>query len=389
MTRCKRTNRRQYFGCLTLLLCLLFTLPLQAEESDAAFGETLPDEYGGFLDSLPDGLLEVLPNGIESEKAEEMGNAVSQMSDFSYLLQTVLSLVGVRLGDCLQLLASVSGLLLLSAVFKALSGSFRQESVGRAFSFCSTLIITLVLLAKGYTGIEAVATYLDGLRNTTAASIPLLGALYAMGGNVSAAAASSAGLTVFLSVLESVISRTVIPFCGICLAFSVMNAMDPALRLGTLLATLKKNYTTLLTFLMMFLLAMLGAQTTLSARSDTLAMKSVKFAAGNMIPVVGGSVSELLRTVSACVGYLRGGVGICGILVLVLLLLPTLIELLLLRLTWQIAASLADLLGCDHEKRLLEEFASLGGYLIAAVAICSAVPLLSFTLLLRCASAIG
>jgi stage III sporulation protein AE len=161
------------------------------------------------------------------------------------------------------------------------------------------------------------------------------------------------------------------------------------LRLGTLIGTLKKNYTTLLTFLMMLLLAMLGAQTTLGARSDTLAMKSVKFAAGNMIPVVGGSVSELLRTVSSCVGYLRGGVGICGILILVLLLLPTLVELLLLRLTWQIGASLADLLGCDHEKRLLEEFSSLCGYLIAAVAICSAVPLLSFTLLLRCASAIG
>ena len=118
-------------------------------------------------------------------------------------------------------------------------------------------------------------------------------------------------------------------------------------------------------------------------------MKSVKFAAGNLIPVVGGSVSELLRTVSAGVGFLRGTVGICGVLLLILMLMPTLVKLLLFRLTWQLSASLADLLGCDLEKKLLDEFASLLGYLVAAVSICSSVLVLSLTLLTHCASAIG
>jgi hypothetical protein len=41
------------------------------------------------------------------------------------------------------------------------------------------------------------------------------------------------------------------------------------------------------------------------------------------------------------------------------------------------------------EKKLLEEFASLLGYLIAAVAICSSILFLALTILIRCASAIG
>ena len=65
------------------------------------------------------------------------------------------------------------------------------------------------------------------------------------------------------------------------------------------------------------------------------------------------------------------------------------VELLLIRLTWQISASVAELLGCDSEKKLLEEFASLCGYLLAAVCICSSVVLLALTLLVRCASALG
>ena len=134
---------------------------------------------------------------------------------------------------------------------------------------------------------------------------------------------------------------------------------------------------------------LLAAQTTLGASGDGLAMRSAKFAAGSLIPVVGGSVAELLRSVSAGVGYLRGTIGICAVLLLLLCVLPVLIELLLIRLTWQIAASVADLLGCDGEKKLLDEMASLSGYLITAVAICSSVVVLALSLLIHCAAAFG
>ena len=216
-----------------------------------------------------------------------------------------------------------------------------------------------------------------------------MGVLYTMGGNVTAAVASASGLSLFLAVMEQLVSKSIVPFCGICLAFALVRSLDPQIRLGTLADTVKKNYTTFLGFLMMLLSAMLAAQTTLGASSDSLAMRSAKFAAGNMIPVVGGSVGDLLRTVSTGVGYLRGTVGICAVILLLLTLLPTLIELLLVRLTWQLCASFADLLGCDGEKKLLDEMASLSGYLIAAVAICSSVVVLAVSLLIHCTAAFG
>lgn len=380
-------------GALLLFLPLIWIalrLPLCAQEDEsAAFADQMPEEYTDFLESIPEDIRELLPEGLFSSNSEEVGEGVREMSDFSYLLRTVLSLVGLRIGDCVRILAPVCGLLLLSAVCNALKSSFRSETVGRAFSFCATLVITVSLLTQSYGCIESVTAYFSRLNALTAAILPIMGALYAIGGNVTAAVASSSGLSIYMTILEELIGKSIVPFCGICMAFALVNALDPTLRTGTLLSTLKKNYTTALTFLMMLLLAMLSAQTTLGARSDSLAMRSVKFAAGNMIPVVGGSVSELLRTVSAGVGYLRGTVGICGVLLLILMLLPTLVELLLLRMTWQFSASLADLLGCDGQKKLLDEFASLLGYLIAAVSICSSVLMLSLTLLTHCASAIS
>ena len=384
----KKRIRLRLLLLLPLLVTLL-SLPASASGEILSSGEQVPSEYGDMLETLPQELLELLPDGILSQSPDELGDAVSEMSDFPYLLRTTLSLVGLRLDKCEKILARIVGLLLLSSVFKALQTHIRSDGIARAFGFASSLVMLLLLLGEGYVSISAVTAYLDNLRALTSASIPLMGTLYAIGGNASAAVASSTGLSVFLVVLESMVSKSIVPFCGICLAFSLVSSLDTSIRLRTLADTVKRNYTTLLAFLMMLLLAMLGTQTTLGAKSDTLAMKSIKFTAGNMIPVVGGSIAELLRTVSASVGYLRGGVGISGVLLIILLLLPVLVELVLMRWVLQLCASMADMLGCDGEKRLLDELASLHGYLIAAVAICSALPILSFTLLLRCASAIG
>ncbi len=384
--------RRRALWSLVFCVLLLPLLILSAHAEEVVVSTTdeqMPSEFHEMLDALPDDIQSILPDTLFSTDRDEVGEGVREMSELSYLLRTLLSIVGLRLGDCVAILASVTGLLLICAVASALRTSFRSERVARAFSFCSTLAVTLAILSLAKGTLESVVGYFSTLSTLTAASIPVMTALYVLGGNASAAVASSAGLSVFMTVTEELVGKSILPFCGLCTVLAVIRSLDPSIRLGTLLSSIKKNYTLALSFLMMLLIAMLSTQTLLGARSDTLLMRSAKFATGNLIPVVGGSVSELLKTVSAGVGYLRGTVGLCGTLLLLLTLLPTLVELLLLRLTWQLAASVADLLGCESEKRLLEEFASLLGYLVAAVAICSSILLVAFTILTHCASAIG
>ena len=375
--------------CFCYLFVLLFLLSPAVWADEKKEAETLPDVYQDLLNSLPSSILERVPEGALSNQTDDVGNAVGEMSSFSYLLQTVLSLVGLRLGDCLKLLCSVVGILILSSICRTFCASLKKPELARAFSFMITLIITVTIFATGFGTIESTVSYFGTLNAFTSASVPLMGSLYIMGGNAAAAVATSAGLSLFMTVLEEIVGKSIVPFCGICLALALIGACEGGPRLGGLLTSLKKNYTLMLSFFMMLLLAMLGSQTILGASKDTLAMRSAKFAAGSMIPVVGGSVAELLRSVSASVGYMRSAVGICGVLLLLLLMLPTLVELLLARATWQICSFFAEILGCDGEKRLLDEFASINGYLIAAVAICSSVLFLTFTLFTHCATALA
>ena len=359
------------------------------EQAEATIGETVPEEFSDFLDSIPAEIRDLLPPEIFSRNTDGLANGVRELSDFSNLLEAVFAACGLHWRKCLQMLATVAGLLILSAICNAFGAALGSGSVSKAFSFATNLTVLSVILIRAYESIRTVTVWFERLNGAVRSLIPLMSVLYTLGGNVSTATASAAGLSVYLTLLEEIVAKSILPFCGICLALSAVNALEPDIRTGTLTSTLKKNYTTLLTFLMTLLLAMLSSQTLLGARADSVAMRGVKFAAGNMIPVVGGSVSELLRTVSDGVGYLRGAVGICAVLLILLMLLPTVAELFLWHLTWQISASLADLLGLSAEKKLLDEITSLCGYLLAAVCICSSVLLLALTILAHCGTAMS
>ncbi|MBE6529412.1 MAG: hypothetical protein E7680_02265 [Ruminococcaceae bacterium] len=371
---------------MLFLVGILFSLCVFAEEKDPT--ETPPDEFRDFLSAIPEDVAELLPPGLFSEDTGEIAESLQEMSGFSNLSSLIGTLLGELIGNYLPLFCTVVGLILLSAIFSAIRASLKSEALGKAFSFASSLALLSAIFAESYGMVESVVAYFDRLNKLTAAFIPLSGALWAIGGNVTAASASSAGLSVYLTILEETVGNSILPFCGFCMAFAVIGALDGNLRFGSLIGSLKKHYTIFLAGLMTILLAMLGFQTLLAAKNDSLAMRGAKFAVGNMVPVVGGSVSELLRTVSAGVSYLRGTLGICTVLLILFSLVPILLKLWIQSLCWQVSAGIADLFGCDTEKKLLEEIASLCGYLLAAASICASVLLLSCVLLVHCGAAV-
>ena len=385
--------KRWLCPCLLIALCLLLCIHVSATSSDEQDSsedyERVPEAFSELLNTLPEELTEDLPETLFSSSTGDVATGVREIGSFSFLLRRTLQTLHLSLEDAVRLLASILGLLLLSAVSAAARNAIGSETVGRAFAFTSSLVVLLLMVRMGWHGMEELRAYFERINAITAVLLPLNGVLYAIGGNVGAASASGAGLSIFLTLLEEVVGKSILPFCGVCIAFALIGALDPAPRVGSFLGTLKKNYTTALAFLMMLLNTVLATQTTLGGKGDSLAMRSARFAAGNLIPVIGGSVTELLRSVGVGIGYLRTTVGIATVLLLLLTLLPTLLRLYSLRIVWQLCASFAEILGCTGEKKLLDEFSSLNGYLIAAVLICSSVLILSTVLLIKSTVAIG
>ena len=377
------------------ILVVFFTLFAAAEDPDQST-ETPPEEMeiqeelDGFMGAIPPEVAACLPAEFFGENMAEMAVGVQEAGSVQAVLAQVWRILGASLRQQLALLARICGILVLSAVVRLLSLQLQSgEGVSRAAGFYSTLAMVSVLFSTQRSRFLSLSSYFTATQQLCAASVPLMGALYAMGGNVGAAVAHHGVMTAFLAMLETVISGTVMPVAGICLALALADALSGKSTLRSLAGLIKRTYTLTFSFLMLLLCGILGIQTTLAKGSDTLALRTVRFAAGSFLPVVGGSISEALRTVSGSVTYLRAVVGSGVIVVFLLSFLPVFLPLLLGRITFQLGGAAAKLLGCDHEEKLLSELAAVYGYFMAVVASLFVMIVFSLTLFTRCATAGG
>ena len=370
---------------LALLLLLVFVLPAAAKEGTEA---ELSDGFAALEDALPEEIAALLPDGFFDGDAQTRAESLRKAGRFSYFLGVVGDVLGLHLGDALSLFASLLGLLLISALSERVRGLFRSDMLRSVFVLAVSCALLSCTFSLQYRFFSDVMQFFDRLSLLVNGMIPMTALLYAMGGNVSTAVVSNAGFMMFLGLCENFCTASLRSAVGICTALSICSAFTPSLNFGGISNFVKRIYTFSLGFLMLLLSFSLSIQTALTASADSVAMRGAKLLAGSAIPVVGGSVGETLKTVSSSVVFLKSTVGVGGIVLVVLLLLPTLVSLLLYRLSLIAASACADFLGCTRESKLLSGFVTVYGYLLASVSICSVTFIFLLTLFVKCSVAV-
>jgi stage III sporulation protein AE len=370
---------------------LLLTVTAQAAGGDNPETYALPEEYKMMLDGLPEALRDSLPEDVFTTDANTAARAWQTLASPEALLRHFLNALGADRQRYLSLIFTLCGVLLLRGIFGCTAASLRTPVLSGGMELLCRAVLFGVIAMQAMEQLASAVTFFDQLSELSSAFLPLMGAMYALGGNVSTAVVNHGTLVLSLTLAEWIGGKTVVPLFSLCLAFSLLGAFGPSVssRMQVVTGKLKKWYTTLLSLTMLLLSAALGAQTTLSARTDSLTFRTVRFAVSSSLPVVGGGVAEMLKTAATGVRWLRGIVGVGGILLLLWLLLPQIISLLLTRAVYALASDVAHWLGCEGEAKFLSEIAALFGYLLAVVAVCVMTFLFALLLLLKCGAAYG
>lgn len=362
------------------------------EETDSELKEfvTTPEEYGNFIDSLPEDVIDKLPEGAFSDKSDDISAAAGELGGITLMLGVFLDAFGSSLTDVLPTLATLLGIVILSALCVTV-GSGSSGGINSTLSFASRLCSFSVISACSVAALDRLEAYFNSLFSAVTAFVPLNGVLLAMGGNLTGAASSSMNLTLTLSVCQAICTKTVIPVFCICLSLTLITLFEgQSATVGqSASVSVKKWYTTLLGFVMMIITVSSLSQSIISSKADSAAMRGAKFAAGSFIPISGGALSSTLGTIGASVSLLRSSIGVIGISVIMLLLIPTVVELALLRGVFSLAGFVSGMLGCTGEQRLLGEICTLYGFLEGVAALTSAVFLISFAVFATTAGALG
>ena len=370
------------------VIAFLVALPLMSVTAFAA-SYTMPEGYGELTDEVTEWGKDKLPDGIYSESAEEVGNAVKEMSDGKFWLKEIMGEIKTRFSYGAKLFAKLCGLLILASIFGALSRSLSSESMAGAVRFCTTTAIFASIIYIQTEHFQKVELFFQRLVGIMSAMIPITGTVWAMGGNVSTATAGTSALYVFLNVCELVFAKSLVPVCCLFTALALCNTLSPEMGMRGLTGALKKTYGFFIALIMTVLTASLSAQTTLCAAADSTGARAARIVSSNVIPMVGASVGETLRTLATSVQHLKSVVGLGGVIFILLLFIPVLVELLLTRLVFLLSSGVAEMLGCETEGRFLSEIGGVYGILIAVVSMSSVMFIFALTIFSKTVVAIA
>lgn len=369
-------NKRYVAVRLTVLIfaVLIMTFAVLSVDAEDSEEETMPREYGEYIDSLPDSVADQMPEGVFSDESGEIERAASEIVSPTYFLSVLLRAFGARLEELLPTFALLCGIVILAAVMHTVSSHF-SSGISSAVETCVKICAYCSIAGVAVASLDRFREYFEGLFASVAAFLPLSGVLYAMGGNLSTAVSGTATLSVILTVCQALCTTTVIPLFCLCLSLSLLTCFGGigATSGQSISATVKRWYNTALGFVMMVLTTTLAAQSLITSKADGAAMRGIRFAMSGFVPLTGGTLSSTLGTLAASVELLRGSVGVIGIAVILLMLIPTVVELALLRLVCDTAAFIGGSLGCAGEQRLLSEIGGLYGYLEGVAALSGAI----------------
>ena len=134
---------------------------------------------------------------------------------------------------------------------------------------------------------------------------------------------------------------------------------------------------------MMIFTFVFSFQSTLSQSTDSLSIKTAKFAIGSFIPIVGSTINDALRTVTSSIMLVKTSCGVLAVICGVLLTLPVTVSFYLYKLSFDICASLSSIIGCNKESGVIADASGICSFLLALVSCTAIFFILALTIFIK------
>jgi stage III sporulation protein AE len=261
---------------------------------------------------------------------------------------------------------AILSVVLLSCVMGVIKFG-ESQALDHVCSFISVVAISGVTYSVLYNLFVFITAALETLALSMSALMPVMASLYIYGGNAAQGAASASSLALFLTVLSTICSKVLMPLLQISFAFCIVGATPGSVNLSAVNNLVKNTATTLMAFIFTLLGFTLLIQTTVASASDNFVTKSVRFATGVFVPVIGKMLGDASTTVIASVSVIKGTVGAVGVVMILSAVIPPLLIVVIHKFLLLLCSIAAKTLGCEKESALLYDLGNVMNVLLALV----------------------
>ncbi len=197
---------------------------------------------------------------------------------------------------------------------------------------------------------------------------PVLTAALAAQGGITASSALCVGTTAFVTLLNTLATRLIIPMVYIFLTFSVANCALGEEILKKFADAIKRSMCWLLKTILMVFTTYMSITGVISGTTDVAALKAAKLTISSVVPVVGGILSDASESVLVGMAVVKNAAGIYGIVAVLAVFLEPFVKVGTRYLLLKASAAICSVFGNKNITALVEDFSAALGLLLAMVA---------------------
>lgn len=362
---------KRYLCTFMVLLCLCCFLPVFAQETEDE-QQDYTQQYQEILQSSGAGeLMEQAPDRTQQILEEYGISSLDPQSILSLkpadLISLLWEILMEQLKSPLRTVSCVLAVVILCALLESMQGAFAQSTMRGIFTVVSILCIAGIVVVPVTKCIMECVRTIQSICNFMLCFIPVMTTVMTASGQPVTAGAYNLFLFGACEVIAKIAASTLVPLLCTYLALCLVGSVTTNLKITPISASLKSILTWALGFLITLFVGMLSLQSLVSVSADTVTMKATKFVVSNLVPIVGGALSDALGSVQACMKVIKSTVGAFGIITALITFLPSIIQVALWIGTVKLGAMFSGMLGVDRAEKMLESVSSALSMLFAII----------------------
>lgn len=211
---------------------------------------------------------------------------------------------------------------------------------------------------------------------------PTLTTLCAAGGEIGNASVLSPLLYAVSAVAITVTNTYLIPLAYGAFSLNAVGSIGDGVDLGRCVKLMKSFSKWIMALIMTVFSGVSVICSTVGGAMNAIAGKTVKFAVGSFVPIVGSMLADSIDMVTVCTGVVKRAVGAGGMLTIMLIFISYATELAASFVLFRCAAAFSSLLCDEKTVNLLDGTADCISIIIAIFCMCSFLFLIIITIII-------
>ncbi len=298
--------------------------------------ENIKEEIQYELESaIESDILEILKDiGIDNFDLDNVYN-ISFASISRFFSDTLKDKLNLNLKTFFELL----GVILISGIVSTLfSGDDKEDLIG----IISMILITLSAINSVSVTLSAVISVLEASSKFMLAFIPLYTLIVSLSGNPAGALTYNTLVIGFAEIISTFITTNITDFLGVFYCLGISFSFNSSINISRIISAVNKGFSTILGLMASLFTGFLSLKSILSVSVDSLSVKGIRFLISSMIPIVGSSISEAYSSFLGSINVIKSSVAIVGILVIIIINTPIIIETMIYYISFCMLGYIAD-----------------------------------------------